>query len=296
MRDATPFEPGFSLRDASVLALARIEQDPPLRLPAWSDAEANALRDEASRQLSRRADAAAMMGPAAEHLARGITLVPFLEPGGAFGPAWAGHPFASRAMGVVHRMREPDLTRELAALMGPRAGIQGRRRAVTFLRLLMDLAGLTGIAETLSDQMRPTVIPEHPVVPPRKRAPIEAAARAATTRIDLLFEWPFGAGGQRAVVVVEAKLGATVADGQLRSYREEAARRTRGGPVALILLTATPDAAERRYRAWKAVRWFELLRRWEGLLAQVGDDDPEFARVRAHLWRHILKNTSKAPR
>ena len=237
-----------------------------------------------------------MLGPAGERLACGITLVPFLEPGGAFGPAWAAHPFASRAMDVVHRMREPDLTRELAALMGPRAGHQGQRRAVAFLRLLTDLAGADAIAATLTDQTRPTVSPEHQVVPPRKRTPAERAARTAATRIDLLFEWPCGSGGQRAIVVVEAKLGATVADGQLRSYREEAARRARGGPVALILLTAQPDAAERRYRAWKPVRWFELLRRWESLLAQAGDDDPEFARVRAHLWRHILKTPSKATR
>lgn len=295
MRAAIPSKPGFPLRDAVLLALARFEQDPSLRLPAWSEVEASALRDEAGRQLSRQADAAAMLGPAAEYLARGIALVPFLEADGAFGPAWVGHPFASPAMDVVHRMREPDLTRELAALMGPHNGLRGQKRAVTFLRLLADLAGAASIAETLTDQTRPTVLAEHPVLPARKRV-LAQAARAAATRIDLLFEWPFGSEGQRAVVVVEAKLGATVADGQLRSYREEAVRRARGGPVGLILLTAQPDAAERRYRAWKAVRWFEMLRRWESLLAEAGDEDPEFARVRAHIWRHIWNTTSKATR
>jgi hypothetical protein len=35
------------------------------------------------------------------------------------------------------------------------------------------------------------------------------------------------------------------------------------------------------------VRWFALMRRWETVLAAAGDDDPEFARVRAHIWRFI---------
>jgi hypothetical protein len=58
--------------------------------------------------------------------------------------------------------------------------------------------------------------------------------------------------------------------------------------VALILLTAKADKAEGRHRSWSTVRWLPLLRRWEPLLAETGDDDPEFSRVRAHIWRSIL--------
>ncbi len=60
--------------------------------------------------------------------------------------------------------------------------------------------------------------------------------------------------------------------------------------MALILLTAKADKAEKRYRSWSAVRWFALMRRWEHALAAAGDNDPEFSRVRAHIWRFILDN------
>lgn len=81
----------------------------------------------------------------------------------------------------------------------------------------------------------------------------------AAARIDLLIEWPHGLAGRPAVVVVEAKLGATVAAAQLLPYGREA-----------------------------AIRWFALMRRWEGALAAAGDGDPVFAAIRAHIWRFLL--------
>ena len=258
---------------------------------AWSQNEAMALRGEAARSLRLRVDAATMLGASAERLTRGIDLVPFLAGGGAFGPAWPGHPFASTAMGAGYRLREPDVTRELERLMGPAAGRRGTERAIGFLRLMTEGARSEALSAAITDRIRPTVKAEHPVVVPQRRSTAaEPTAGSVGRRIDLLFEWPTGTGGQKAVVVVEAKLGAGVSDGQLRAYRAEALRRARGGPVGLILLTAWADAAERRYPSWAGVRWFTLLRRWEGILAEVGDDDPEFARVRAHLWRFVLSH------
>lgn len=284
---SSPAETGPLLRDAVRLALARVETAA-VGLDAWGEREEKALRDEAGRQLAQRADAAELLGAAAERLARGIALVPFLEPGGGFGPAWAGHPFGSGALRVGYRLREPDVTRGLRDLMTPAAGWRGQQRAVAFLRLLTGLADAGAVRETLSDRTRPSVLAEHPVPAPRPRAATDPAVRSAPARIDLLFEWPIGPGERCAVVAVEAKLGAAVGVGQLAPYRAEALRRARGGPVALILLTARPDPAERRHRAWRAVRWFALLRRWEALLAGAGDDDGEFARLRAHLWSFVL--------
>ncbi len=216
--------------------------------------------------------------------------MPFLEPGGPFGPAWTGHPFASPAMTVGYKLREPDITRQLAALMGG-GGRHAPKRAVAFLRVLTELAEAEAIRGVLTDQTRPVVAAEHLVIAPRRRSAVAHDARSSTaTRIDLLFEWPTGTPGQRAVVVIEAKLGSSVSVGQLRPYRREALRRAKGGPVALVLLTAWADAAERRHRTWTAVRWFQLLRRWESALAEAGDDDPEFARVRAHLWHFVLSS------
>ncbi|TXM97742.1 hypothetical protein FV242_30785 [Methylobacterium sp. WL64] len=280
------------LRDAALLALARLA---PLlhRTPTWQAADGASVRAAGLRSLARRADAAAVLGEAAGPLVRGIPLVPYLAPGGAYGPAWAGHPFASPAMRASYRLREPDITRALAALMGPAAGKRGAPRAIAFLRLLTELAGADTVRATLADEIRPSVAAEYQIARAAKRSAKATASKpggSKPTRIDLLFEWTADAQGRRAVVVIEAKLGASVGEGQLKPYREEAQRRARGGPVALVLLTVVPDSAERRHRAWAAVRWFALLRRWEGVLAAAGDDDPEFARVRAHLWRFILSN------
>lgn len=274
-----------------MLALAYLDPRATCLLPPWGATDVAALHGEAARRLSRQADAAAILAPTLARLTGGIPLVSFLEPGGPLGPAWPAHPFASPALTTSYRLREPDLTRGLAALMGPAAGPNGARRALSFLRVLTELAGprAQSVRETLSEQTRPTVLAEHVVIPPQRGATADKSA-SNQTRIDLLFEWPVGQTGQRVVVVVEAKLGAVVGEGQLRPYREEAVRRARGGPVALILLTTTPDAAERRHRAWRPVRWFALLRRWERLLAESGDADPEFARLRAHLWRYVVDN------
>lgn len=231
-----------------------------------------------------------MLEAESERLAAGIELVPFLEHGGPFGPAWAAHPFASPAMTVGYKLREPDVTRALARFMGPAGGRRGFERAVSFLRSLAELSSHPVIDAALTDTTRLAVVAEHQVAPQTRLARSGEVGRSAANRIDLLFEWPYGTAGQRAVVVVEAKLGSTIGDHQLRPYREEARRRAKGGPVALILLTAWTDAAERRSRAWKPVRWFQLLRRWEGAIAEAGDDDPEFARVRAHVWSFVLSS------
>ena len=286
MRPSQIVEPEFARSSAARLAVARIEAVPG-SAAAWDHADAAVIRAEAGRQLSWQADAAAMLGDAADRLVAGIEPVPFLGPGGAFGPAWAGHPFASSAMRAEYKLREPDITRALAGLMGSAAGHQGARRAIGILRLLTDGPRTAAIRAAITDRIRPTVTAEHPVAPPQRGAPADAPAGMAR-RIDLLFEWPHGHDGQRAVVVVEAKLGAVVSEGQLAAYRAEARRRARGGPVGLVLLTGWADAAERRYPAWAAVRWFALLRRWETVLAAAGDDDPEFTRVRAHLWNFVL--------
>lgn len=279
---------GATLRGAALLAVARVEAIVGLRPPPWVQADEAGLRAEAGRQLSGQAHAAALLSSVSKDLVAGIALVPFLEPAGPFGPAWAGHPFASSAMTAGYKLREPDVTRALATLMGPNGGRHSGRRAVTFLRIVAELAGAHAIAATLTDQTKPVVAAEHLVLPRRRVAGAGGSPFSAPTRIDLLFEWPAGSSGQRAVLVIEAKLGSSVSAGQLAPYREEARRRAKGGPVALILLTAWADAAERRHRTWLPVRWFQVLRRWESALAAAGDDDAEFTRLRAHLWRFVM--------
>lgn len=274
--------------------MARLEAGPDL-LGGWGEADAKAVRQAAAQLLHHQIDAMRVISADAERLIAGIDLVPFLETGGPFGPAWSAHPLASSAFGVGYRLREPDITRELASLMGPHCGRRGAERAVSFLRILTEIAGADEVGATLNPGTRPIIAAEHlvrRVARHRTTAPAPLA-RASMPRIDLLFDWPIDGEGRRAVVVVEAKLGAGVSDGQLRPYREEARRRARGGPIALILLTAWPDKAEKRHRAWRPVRWFALLRRWEMALAAADDTDHEFARVRADLWRFVL-STRKA--
>ena len=285
---------GPALRDAVILAISRLEAAPALS-NRWSEADAGTLRQETAHLLNRQADAASILASDAERLTSGIELVSFLELGGPFGPAWSGHPFASPAMGVGYKLREPDLTRELASLMGRSAGRRGSERAVSFLRILTELASETQVRETLTGGVRPNVVAEHEVrIVRRHRAGSPSAlprptGRSSVPRIDMVFDWPAGADGRRAVVVIEAKLGAVVGDDQLKPYREEALRRAKGGPVALILLTAAADRVETRYRAWSGVRWLPLMRRWETELAAADDGDSEFARLRAHVWSFLLR-------
>jgi hypothetical protein len=287
------------LRDVAILALAQIDRAPDFS--AWSARDAAVLRSEAMRLLRRQNYAAAFLQPEAERLVGGIGLVPFVGADAPFGPAWPGHPFVSPAMRVGYKLREADLTRELALLMGPSAGRRGPERARSFLRVLAEVSGRPSLIEVLTDDVTPRVTAEHPVSVRWRRPTLgggpapdmsgpPTSKQGSSPRIDLLFEWSVGSGSSQAVVVVEAKLGATVADGQLKPYRKEAERRAKGGPVTLILLTAHADKAERRHRAWSAVRWLALMRRWEPLMAAGGDDDPEFARVRAHVWRFILQS------
>ena len=283
------------LWDAAVLALAHVRAAEDLP-PPWDDAEATSIGRAAAHLLVRRAECARALGPAAEHLVGGIELVPFLDINGGLGPGWAAHPLASPGWHDARPLREPDATRGLAAFMGPAAGPRGAERILSFLRILIDLAGAAEVGDALTPARRPTVVPEHPVRRPSRRTGASPAGsgRTAAPRIDLLFEWASNAGERRAVVVVEAKLGATVSRNQLRPYREEARRRAQGG-VALVLLTARGDRAEDRHPAWRPVRWFPLLRRWEAALVAAGDDDPEFARLRAGLWRFVLSPGKARP-
>lgn len=291
---------GSPLRDSTILALARMEHAPP-EAASWSDADASLLRGAASHLLHLQVDAAAFLSPHAGRLVQGIDLMPFLADNGPFGPSWPAHPLASPAMNAPYKLREPDVTRSLARFMGPSCGRRGAERAISFLKVVADLADRPLIADALDDRTRPVVSAEHPVTAAGQRTmgapgPAREGFRTRSApRIDLMFEWPVGMGGRQAVVIIEAKLGATVGDGQLKPYSEEGKRRARGGPLALVLLTAHADKAAPRHRSWAAVRWFALMRRWEHALAAAGDDDPEFARVRAHIWRFILSSGGVFP-
>ena len=82
-------ETDLLLLSAARLTLARIKALPGL-VGAWGWADATLVRSDAGRQLTRQADAAAMLGNAAVHLTKGIALIPCLELGGRFRPVWAG--------------------------------------------------------------------------------------------------------------------------------------------------------------------------------------------------------------
>jgi hypothetical protein len=181
MRSHRANEPRINLRDVAVLALERMNHAPAL-LPHWPEGEGALLRREAVRILHQSGDAARLLAPEAERLVRGIELVPSVGGEGApFGPAWPGHPFASGAMGVGYKLREADLTRELAKLMGPSAGRRGPERAISFLRVMAELAGEDAVLDALRNGARPTVTAEHMVSAGAAGLVRSAAGPAATS-------------------------------------------------------------------------------------------------------------------
>lgn len=290
--------------DRSVCVLASHQMGVAARvvLQDWSPHDEVAVRRTGARLIGNARYAADLVHHAAPGLVRGIVLASPLGPVSAMGPLWHGHPFASPAMAASYRLREPDITRGLERVMREDKGERGATRARSFLRTLAELGGTPELLAALREPMRPVVAAEHPIrvgrAPHRPdrsgggitRGSAEAMplpAAPGPLRIDMLFRWPTSE-GRSHVVVVEAKLGSTVSAGQLAPYREEARRLARGGPVTLFLLTLRPDAAERRHRNWHAVRWGALMGRWERCIAQDGDDDGEFARLRAQVWRHVL--------
>ena len=188
MLDSTIKASGSLLRHATILALARVE-DFPVFTPPWSEADVSGLRHAAARLLGRQVHAAEVLAPYAEQLVAGIDLVPFLEPGGPFGPAWSAHPLVSPAWDVGYNLREPDVTRELAALMNPDMP-RGSERALSFLQILTEIAGATAVRDSLVAGVRPNVTAEHAVnpTPRRSAASKKISGRTGVPRIDLMFD------------------------------------------------------------------------------------------------------------
>ena len=73
-----------TLRAALVLATRHLQASA-APWPAWGDADVSAIRAATVRLLTRQAECARAVGPAAAHLVSGIALVPYLGAAGGLG-------------------------------------------------------------------------------------------------------------------------------------------------------------------------------------------------------------------
>ena len=220
----------------------------------------------------------------AAHLITDIGLKSGFGSPGLFGPMWRGHPFNFTTVSYT-AIPETALTRWIAESMGPRQGDRGRLRAITFLKVVGNLhLRRTGFPPpylaTLDHGVSPKVTAEYRVHENRG---------ANSPRVDLVFEWISQNAGP-AAVLIETKLGAALQPKQLANYRSLGQRLTKGGePPGLYLLNVRPDKAERRYPAWMAVRWWDLMRQWEMEIRGSEDHDPHFSMIRGNVWSYLLR-------
>ena len=115
---------------------------------------------------------------------------------------------------------------------------------------------------------------------------IRVAAEESTSgkkRIDLLIVWEHSS--SRFAVVIEAKLGHHITDGQLSAYREHL-EKMKIQKERQLLIVVSSRAADQRNGDWRWKEWRDLLIAHERALCDK-HDDPEYSRFRKTLWDQV---------
>ncbi|MDQ1192147.1 hypothetical protein QE419_000913 [Brevundimonas vesicularis] len=197
------------------------------------------------------------------------------------GPFWKGHAFGSPQLFEHVRLTEPQITGEIAALLGrPGAIAAGRRRA--FLKALLNLTEADPDAAGWSGFIDRSVVS---VAAERDPTAAGRPGRVGSRRngaLDLLFT--LDAGPERRHVVVEVKCEARLGRSQLSGY---AAKTRRLSNARYVLLSPDPHTELKRNARWTWCSWRGLLARWESTAAACDDDDPMFRLFRSVLLRRF---------
>lgn len=102
-------------------------------------------------------------------------------------------------------------------------------------------------------------------------------------RIDIFVAWnPQDKGKYEYGLIIEAKFGHKVTNGQLPTYRNYATNLIKKD-FALILLTLDGKPSIRN-KSWYPVQWFTLMSRWE---RELNDNNMNFNYFKRFIWNKI---------
>lgn len=119
----------------------------------------------------------------------------------------------------------------------------------------------------------------------------EVRVKKSDSRIDLLLSGHRD--GRAFCIVVEAKLGSTLASNPLPAYRRhaESVAELSSGDFEFVVIDfgTCPKTEERLKRngSWKLLSWFVFLSRLEKELVRSGVNDPEYAEFRRAVWWRV---------
>jgi len=201
---------------------------------------------------------------------------------GFFGPDGDGHALRYPPLYIGFTPHEPQITKALAHFLNGEGDAETRvNRVRSFIAALFAVTGRSAPPPLDLDSLdRGVTVETEERFQPRKRA-----TRRRDRRIDLLVRWT-GRDGKARGALVEAKFGHHATKDQLPAMRAHAIERFDDlDHAALFVVAAQSDRLAERNRDWTRVRWEALSRRWEAALSETGDDDTDFARFRASLWR-----------
>lgn len=235
--------------------------------PGWGPTAGDQIRDAAARRADSIRVAARSIRDrfwAGPELFWGSAVAEFL------GGLGRGHGLACDLGDYVAEQQEPQITGALANALHARGMPIRWQRIRTFLQALGVEEGLLRSLEGCKEN------PERVVV--QAEDPTDDGRR-----MDLRISWPGEDPVKLDGVVIEAKFGHEVTEGQLPAYESWAQRYLNPQGSQLILLTVEGEQAQADERFhWHPVSWLQLMRRWEGLLP---DAAQELALVKQLIWQ-----------
>ncbi|AKJ95332.1 hypothetical protein TVD_08145 [Thioalkalivibrio versutus] len=175
---------------------------------------------------------------------------------------------------------EPQVTKALAAALdAPKDPEQRRERILNFLTAL-------GTPQVVQEGLFCELAAQYPriVAEQETRHDIEGGTdgRLKKGALDLVL-WGPKRNDSTPMVVIEAKFGHQVTEGQLENYARWIERNwASGGNVDRVILSVDGGRkARNRHADWRNVSWFSLMRKWEELSLE---SCPSLRLVKSIIW------------
>ena len=194
--------------------------------------------------------------------------------------AEANHGLLFQGIDFLPNLTEPQVTKALAAALDAPTEPERRRERI------MDFLVALGSPEEIRDGLFCDAAASYPRIEAEwnTRYCVEDGIerRRKQGALDLVL-WGPNRDGAVPMVVVEAKFGHQVTDGQLENYTRWVERNTGSySRVDKVILSVHGGRKEQnRSEGWRNVSWFSLIRRWE---EQSSEDCTSLRLVKSIIW------------